>query len=112
MLYGKSQVSIVKIAFMIGILFLSAILAAGENAAAQPPTTRSVPTDDFAISTPPTREGKIPPDVVKITPQTDAYPPRSCSDEYEAPVPLPYPINTAGAEDSPFILPDGKTLYF
>lgn len=58
------------------------------------------------------RESKIPSDAMKITPETDVYPPRSHSDEYRAPVPLPYPINTAGAEDSPFILPDGKTLYF
>ena len=28
------------------------------------------------------------------------------------PVPLPYPTNTAGGEDSAFILPDGQTLYF
>ncbi len=33
------------------------------------------------------------------------------SDEFADPVPLPYPVNTAGAEDSAFILPDGKTLY-
>jgi hypothetical protein len=32
--------------------------------------------------------------------------------DYEAPVPLPPPVNTAGAEDSPFVLPDGDTLYF
>jgi hypothetical protein len=32
--------------------------------------------------------------------------------EYEQPVPVPAPISSAGAEDSPFVLPDGKTLYF
>ncbi len=34
-------------------------------------------------------------------------------DEYAdpVPVPLPYPVNTAGAEDSAFIMPDGETLY-
>jgi Tol biopolymer transport system component len=58
------------------------------------------------------RESKIPSDAVKITPETDDYPPRLHSEEYEEPVPLPYPINTAGAEDSPFILPDGRTFYF
>ena len=58
------------------------------------------------------REDSIPEDVVKVTPDTDANPPRSYSGEYHDPVPLPYPINTAGAEDSAFILPDGKTLYF
>lgn len=58
------------------------------------------------------REEKIPADAVKRTPETDVTPPILYSDEFEAPVPLEYPINTAGAEDSPFILPDGNTLYF
>jgi len=31
---------------------------------------------------------------------------------YSDPVPLPGPINTAGAEDSPFLTPDGATLYY
>ena len=57
------------------------------------------------------RESKIPAGKVKITPETDAHPPILHSDEYEDPVPLPYPINTAGAEDSGFITPDGNTLY-
>ncbi len=58
------------------------------------------------------RESKIPSDAIKMTPETDAAPVKSLSSEYSDPVPLPYPINTAGAEDSPFIMPDGKTLYF
>ena len=60
----------------------------------------------------PTRESKIPITAVKITPQADVSPPKSLSSEYQQPVPLLAPINTAGAEDSPFILPDGNTLYF
>lgn len=62
-------------------------------------------------TSPPDRESLIPASQVKITPDTDLYPVRSETDEYNAPVPLPYPVNTAGAEDSAFILPDGKTLY-
>ena len=58
------------------------------------------------------RDEKIPADISKRIPETDQYPPLLHSNEFEKPVPLPYPINTAGAEDSPFILPDGKTLYF
>ena len=58
------------------------------------------------------RESKISTDAVKMTPQTDYHPPILYSDEWEEPVPLPYPVNTAGAEDSPFIMPDGNTLYF
>lgn len=63
-------------------------------------------------STPaPDRESLIPAQQVKITPETDIYPVVSLTDEYEDPVPLPYPVNTAGAEDSAFITPDGDTLY-
>lgn len=58
------------------------------------------------------RESKIPGDVHKRVPETDQYPPILHSDDFEEPIPLPYPINTAGAEDSAFILPDGNTLYF
>jgi hypothetical protein len=38
-----------------------------------------------------------------MTPETDIYPPQLHSNEYEKPVPISGPINTAGAEDSPFI---------
>ncbi len=58
------------------------------------------------------RHRKIPPDIYKRTPEHDLYPPILHSDEYEYPVPLGAAVNTAGGEDSPFILPDGKTLYF
>ena len=58
------------------------------------------------------RAESIPTDAVKMTPEMDVYPPELHSDEYESPVLMPGPINTSGAEDSPFILPDGKTFYF
>jgi hypothetical protein len=58
------------------------------------------------------RESKIPSDVIKVIPKTDINPPKSHSNEYEDPVPLSNVINTAGAEDSAFIMPDGKELYF
>jgi hypothetical protein len=61
---------------------------------------------------PPSREAAVPEEAVKITPATDIYPPILHSDEWDAPVPLGAPVNTAGAEDSPFIMPDGNTLYF
>ncbi len=50
--------------------------------------------------------------MAKRGPETDEYPPLLHTDEFEDPTPLPYPVNTAGAEDSPFVLPDGQTLYF
>jgi hypothetical protein len=58
------------------------------------------------------RESKIPINAVKIFPQNDQHPPQLFSGEYEKPVPIPGRVNTAGAEDSPFITPDGNTLYF
>ncbi len=54
----------------------------------------------------------MPADIAKRGPDTDPHPPVLNSTDYNDPVPLPYPVNTAGAEDSPFILPDGNTLYF
>jgi hypothetical protein len=60
---------------------------------------------------PPDRESLIPTSQVKIHPDLDIYPPISLTEDYEDPVPLPYPVNTAGAEDSAFITPDGSTLY-
>jgi len=58
------------------------------------------------------RESMLAEDIIKRTPETDITPPIMHSDEYESAVPLPYPVNTTGGEDSPFILPDGNTLYF
>ena len=60
----------------------------------------------------PDRESAIPPSAVKMLPANDPQPPRLLSQEFSAPVPLPPPINSAGAEDSPFITSDGNTLYF
>src|SRR4030042_6192541 len=61
---------------------------------------------------PPNRESKIPLASVKITPANDTYPPEIQTTEFSPPVPLPGPVNTAGAEDSPFITNDGSELYF
>ena len=68
----------------------------------------STPT---AIPTPADRLSAIPADAVKITPDTDVYPVKSETGEYGDPVPLPSPVNTIGAEDSAFVMPDGQTLY-
>ncbi|MFH1786020.1 MAG: hypothetical protein ABH842_06340 [Candidatus Micrarchaeota archaeon] len=58
------------------------------------------------------RLDSIPSDAVKITPQVDFYPPILHSSEWYAPAPLTSTINSAGAEDSPFISSDGNTFYF
>ena len=84
-----------KITFSICILFLLG----------------SCSSSGLEITPVPNRENLIPLTQVKITLDTDIYPLKSLTDEYDDPVPLPYPVNTAGAEDSAFIMPDGKTLY-
>ncbi len=73
----------------------------------------------FACDTPPpeeyilkTREETIPDSAVKMTPETDLHPPILHSNDYEEPVPLPGTINTAGAEDSPFIPINRNEFYF
>ena len=58
------------------------------------------------------RAESIPAGAVKISPAIDAIPPKLVSSEYKTPVPLDEGINTAGAEDSAFVLPDGKMIYF
>jgi hypothetical protein len=58
------------------------------------------------------RNSKLPYDIIKRTHEGDHHPPILHSEDYEYPVALGSGINTSGAEDSPFILPDGNTLYF
>jgi len=58
------------------------------------------------------RIDKLPGDISKQGPETDQHPPILHVNDYEQPIPLSSGINTSGAEDSPFILPDGKTMYF
>ncbi len=61
------------------------------------------------------RAESIPANVIKMTPANDKAPPQlapAFRDVWRDPVPLEGPINTAGAEDSPFITPNGDTFYF
>ena len=60
----------------------------------------------------PTRESQIPADAIKVTPETDLNPPKSTSDFYFDPIPVEGYVNTAGAEDSAFVIADGSVLYF
>ncbi len=59
-----------------------------------------------------TREEAIPANAIKMTPETDDYPPILHSVKWEAPIPVPGEINTAGAEDSPFIPINREEFYF
>lgn len=58
------------------------------------------------------RDDSLPVTALKATPASDMYPPVLHSGEFGAPIPLPGPVNTAGAEDSPFIPYGGGALYF
>ncbi len=89
-------VGVVIVALFLGLVAVSALL-------------EPAPPLPAAAST---REGAIPADAVKMTPATDLDPPVVNSAEFEAPVPMPGPVDTAGAEDSPFITPDGQDFYF
>ncbi|MBN1786571.1 MAG: PD40 domain-containing protein [Candidatus Methanofastidiosa archaeon] len=89
------------VALMLGALLVSAVMLSGCINEGSSETYPDL-----------TRGEVIPDDIQKRGPETDIYAPILYSTEFQEPVPLPYPINTAGAEDSPFILPDGNTLYF
>lgn len=95
-----------KMRKMLISLFIALILISGCSIKEQLQATEPTP-EPIVIE----RENKIPADAVKMTPQTDAAPVKSLSSEYYDPVPVPYPINTAGGEDSAFVMPDGNTLY-
>ncbi len=60
-----------------------------------------------------TREESIPGDAVKVLPDSDVFPPvLHDTVNWSSPVPMVGPVNTAGAEDSPFITPDGERFFF
>jgi Tol biopolymer transport system component len=83
-----------------------AALACGQTpTAALPPQPTAIP-QPTAVS----RYSALPA-AIKMTPVDDAWPP-VVAPGWTQPVPLDRPVNTAGAEDSPFITPDGRTLYF
>ena len=83
------------------------------NADAQVDAPKGDTTSDAPAAIEPIdRESKLPTDIAKVLPETDVSPPKSLSAEYEDPVPMPYPISTSGAEDSPFMLSDGSAFYF
>ena len=68
----------------------------------------STPTEPIEVS----RLDSLPPGAPKATPAEDVYPPVLHITEWLEPEPLVGPINTAGAEDSPFVTPDGASMYF
>jgi hypothetical protein len=87
---------------LLSSLFLSA--ACSGNGGTGGPQEETYPEVD--------RYAAIPEDAVKVTPSHDPHPPILHSTEFEEPVPLPGPVNSAGAEDAPFIPASGEALYF
>lgn len=72
----------------------------------------STPNENNQTTPTPTRESAIPLNAAKVSVDQDLHPPILHSDDWNQPVPLSSAVNTAGAEDSPFMMPDGNTLYF
>ena len=101
----------VKPAFILlsAIIIIALTLTAG---CFQPSSPASTPTPTPTPLPVVSRESAIPADVVKQGPEGDKFAPVLHSALWEKPVPVESPINTAGAEDSPFITPDGNTFYF
>lgn len=66
-----------------------------------------------ATPTPPSEPRQaVPVTAIKRSPATDATPPQVEAEGWSPPIPLPGPVNTAGAEDSPFVSPDGQLLFY
>ena len=50
--------------------------------------------------------------IEKVLPEQDDHPPILHSHEWKTPRPINGAVISAGLEDSPFITPDGRTLFF
>jgi hypothetical protein len=94
----RTSIVLTVAAVLVALLFIGLMLS------------DSAPSDEVYPDT--TRAEAIPENALKVTPETDAHPPILHLDLWHDPVPLDGPINTAGAEDSAFITPDGTTMYF
>jgi len=70
------------------------------------------PGDEQEIIGQAERIAAIPADAVKMEPATDINKPIVHSTLWAQPVPLPGPVNTAGAEDSPYITSNGTWFFF
>jgi hypothetical protein len=96
---------------LLGLLIPGA-LACGGTLAASPAPTRTPPETRSPSPLPVrSRSDSISAGQAKGSPEDDPWPPAATAG-WSKPVPLAGPVNTAGAEDSPFITPDGDTLYF
>jgi hypothetical protein len=94
---------VVKVLLIVGAIVIALLLIA---------LAVSPPSNTHAMYPSTTRAEALPVDVNKGTPSNDEHPPVLLSSEWYDPIPLPGPINTLGAEDSPFILHDSSAMYF
>ena len=90
---------IAAVAIFVVIVFLLAVIAMTANK----PAEVIGQEDRLAI---------IPETAVKMSPATDLHTPVVHSSAWSQPVPLPGLVNTAGAEDSPFIVANGTWFFF
>ena len=86
--------------FLLIVALLTVVCGCTSQTPGPPATTAAV-----------SRLAAIPAGAGKVAPHEDAWPP-VVAPGWSKPVPLGAPVNTAGAEDSPFVTPDGEALYF
>ncbi|MCW4050839.1 MAG: hypothetical protein NWE89_13995 [Candidatus Bathyarchaeota archaeon] len=105
---------LVLVVVIIGIGMLSVnqdeVVPDTENQTPGPEPTVTEPEQEPELTY--SRVNVIPDDAVKQTPEIDLHPPVLHSFLWEDPVIMPGGINTAGAEDSPFMSPDGESFFF
>ncbi len=108
----KRKVAFMAILTIILVVFLGGCATVTKSTTTTQPSTTTTTTSTAIQAALKNRLETIPASAVKMTPETDLFPPILHSDKYQTPVPLGGGVNTAGGEDSSFILPDGNTLYF
>ncbi len=115
MLWKRDDMNRVRLAALATIVVAALMVGGCDGETGSTPGPTAAPTE--APTPAPTAEpgldriNSVPLDAVKVTPEDDEFPPILHSEEYLEPVPVPSPVNTAGAEDSAFVTPDGRTLY-
>lgn len=95
---------------VVGILVAASLVTYLYGNASQKPVTSAM--EATSVTTSVNRYAAIPTWAPKYTPLNDTHPSVLHMNRWQQPIPLPGPINTAGAEDSPFITPDGNRLFF
>ncbi len=99
---GRARRTRASLAFILAVLLSGTIAGCGPA----PVDTEGMNLDNEA------RLAAIPEGAVKVTPAQEQVPPVLHSSNWRQPQPLEGPVNSAGAEDSPFITPDGAEFYF